>query len=348
MIANIKNLDSVRSTAIVSVLATRRIKPVNHAHLKMRQLTLLVRLDEERSLARAAAAAGLTQSAASKLLRQIEHDFDVKLFTRHARGMAPTCYGEILIRHARRALNEFGLATEEIVALKSGLSGKTAIGTVLGAGTNLAPMAVLRVKQRHPDVLARIEIGPSRTLVQKLGRGELDMVVGRVLDSSPGDDLVYEPLAPDELHAVIARVQHPLAHRQELHLGQLVEQPWILPPAGSLLRERLAAMFVQQGVPMPSNIIEAECLPVITTLLQQSDMLAVLPEEAVQSFCKAGMLTVLARNLPFAVGEFGLITRRHHKLCPAAQLMLSAVRELAQDMYPTESRSAAGARVSVA
>ncbi|MDB6010576.1 MAG: transcriptional regulator, LysR family [Gammaproteobacteria bacterium] len=339
--------DPVRSTATLSVLAARRIKPVNQFHLKTRQLTLLVRLDEERNLARAAAAAGLTQPAASKLLRQIESDFDVKLFDRHARGMAPTCYGEILARHARRALSEFGFARDEIVALKSGLSGRAAIGTVLSPGATLVPMAVVRMKERYPDVLTCVEIGSSRTLVQKLVRGELDMVVGRLLDSTPADELIYEPLAPDEPHAVIASAEHPLARRQDLQLEQLLEQPWILPPAGSLVRDRLATMLTQHGLSLPSNIVESQCLPVITALLQHGNMLAVLPEEAVQSCCEAGHLRVLIRNLPLGVGAFGLITRRHHKLSPAAQLLVSAVREQAGHLYPVASQSAACARMSV-
>jgi DNA-binding transcriptional LysR family regulator len=345
--ANISLREAVHSTATVRVLPTRRIRAVNHFRLKTRQLTLLVRLDEERNLARAAAAAGLTQPAASKLLRQIESDFEVKLFDRLARGMAPTCYGEILIRHARLALSEFGLARDEIVALKSGLTGKAAIGTVLNPGTNLVPMAVVRMKQRYPGVLTSIEIGSSRTLVQKLVRGELDMVVGRVLDSTSADELVYEPLAPDEPHAVIARAEHPLAGRQALQLEQLIEQPWIFPPAGSLVRDRLAAMLVRHGLSLPGNIVESQCLPVITAMLQQSNMLAILPEEAVQSCCKAGILTVLVRNLPLEVGAFGLITRRNHKLPPGAQLMLSALREQGEQMYPVDSHRPACTRLTV-
>lgn len=348
MKAHMTALGSVRSTATLSVLAARRTRPANQFHLKTRQLILLVRLDEERNLARAAEAAGLTQPAASKLLRQIESDFDVKLFDRHARGMAPTCYGEILIRHARLALSEFGLARDEIVALKSGLSGKAAIGTVLNPGTNLVPMAVVRMKQRHPGVLTSIEIGSSRALVQKLVRGELDMVVGRVLDSTSADELVYEPLAPDEPHAVIASAEHPLAGRQELQLEQLMAQPWILPPAGSLVRDRLAAMLVRHGLPLPGNIVESQCLPVITALLQNSNMLTILPEEAVQSGCQAGILTVLVRNLPLDVGAFGLITRRHHKLSPGAQLMVAAICEQAGPMYPADSHRPAGAKLPAA
>jgi DNA-binding transcriptional LysR family regulator len=327
-----------------SVLAARRIKPAIRFQLKTRQLTLLVRLDEEGSLVRAAATAGLTQPAASKVLRQIESALDVKLFDRHARGMTPTRYGEILVRHARLALSELGLAREEIVALKSGLSGKAAIGTVLNPGTNLVPMAVVRMKQHYPGILASVEIGPSRELVRKLLQGDLDMVVGRVLDCTRADELVYEPLAADEPHALIASAEHPLAGRKDLQLEHLIEQPWILPTAGSLVRDKLTGMFVQHGLSRPTNIMETDCLPVITSLLQQSNMVAVLPEEAVQSCLKAGILTVLVRNLPLGVGAFGLITRRDHKLSPGAQVMLSTLREEAGRLWPVASCSAGAAR----
>ena len=327
-------LDEPRSMANISVLAARRIKPAIRFHLKTRQLTFLVRLDEERSLVRAAAAAGLTQPAASKLLREIESALEVKLFDRHARGMTPTCYGEILVRHARLALSELGLAREEIVALKSGLSGKAALGTVLSPGTSLVPMAVVRMKRQYPGILASVEMGPSKELVRKLLQGDLDMVVGRVLDCTRADDLVYEPLATDEPHAVIASAQHPLAGRKDLQLEHLIEQPWILPPPGSLVRDKLTDMFVQHGLSRPTNIIETDSLPVITSLLRHSNMVVALPEEAVYSCCKAGVLTVLVRNLPLSMGAFGLITRRHHKLSPGAEVMLSILRQEAGQLWP--------------
>ncbi len=323
----------------VSATAASRIKAVSRSHLKTRQLALLVHLDQEGSLARAAAATGLTQPAASKLLRQVESALDVQLFERHARGMTPTCYGEILIRHARLALSRIGLAREEIQALKSGLPGRAAIGTVLNPGTNLVPLAVARMKQRYPRILISIEVDASRPLVQRLLEGNLDMVVGRVLDPARADELAYEPLAADEPHALIASAKHPLAERNEFQLEDLFEQPWILPPAGSLIRDKLAAMFAQRGLSLPNTVVETASLPAIATLLQHSNMVVALPEEAVQSWCKAHILTVLVRNLPLGLGAFGfgLITRRDHKLSPGAQLMLNALREVAGPLYSLES-----------
>jgi len=46
------------------------------------------------------------------------------------------------------------------------------------------------------------------------------------------------------------------------------------------------------------------------------------------------------------VGAFGLITRRHHKLSPGAQLMVSELREQAGYLYPAERRGPACTRIS--
>lgn len=328
-----------------SKASERRVKPVARLHLKTRQLAFLVHLDEERCLARAAASSSLTQPAASKLLRQVETTLGVQLFERNPRGMTPTGYGEILVRHARTALSQLGLARDEIAALKSGVLGKVAIGMVLDPHSNPVSRAIARLKQRHPGVHVCIEVDSCKQLNERLLQGDLDMVVGPVLDTAPADGLVYESLAAYESYAVIAGAQHPLANHEQLQLASLVEQPWILPPSGSLIRHKLSAMFVQSGLALPVNIVETASLPVITSLLQQSDMVAAVPEEAVHLRCEAGALTVLLRNLPLRVGAIGLVTRRGQQLSPGAQLMSKTLRELGGELHAVDNSSTPDAQV---
>ena len=59
------------------------------ARLKTRQLLLLIALDDERNIHRAAEVLFMTQPAASKQLKDLEDMLDVKLFERHPRGMEP-------------------------------------------------------------------------------------------------------------------------------------------------------------------------------------------------------------------------------------------------------------------
>lgn len=313
-------------------------KPLMQSRLKTRQLALLVHLDKERCVVRAAEAAGMTQPAASKLLREIEARLDVKLFDRHARGVAPTWYGEILVRHARLALSEINLAHEEIAALKAGLSGKAAIGTVVNPGTNLVPMAVACVKQQHPAILISVDIDFSKPLVERLLQGQLDMLVARVLDSHAAEALSFEPLA-DERLAIIAGGHHPLAGKPDLRLQDLVPQPWILPAPGSLVRDELASVFLKLGLPLPDNVVQTSSLPVITSLLRMTNMIAPLPEECVQPYCKSGELTVLIKDLGLQIGSFGIIVRRGRELSPGAQIMLRALRETAASLYSGPSHA---------
>jgi DNA-binding transcriptional LysR family regulator len=302
------------------------------SRLKMRQLALLVHLDQERCVLRAAEAAGMTQPAASKLLREFEDAFKVKLFERHARGIAPTWYGEILVRHARSILSEIAVAQEEIAMLESGLSGQASVGTVVNPATNLVPQAVSLLKQKHPGLLVNIELDYSRPLVEKLLQGQLDTVIARVLDSRGAEDLEFEPLA-DERHAVIAGASHPLAGRDDLQLEDLVNQAWILPPPGSLLRDRLFNVFLQRGLAVPINVIQTQSLPVVTSLLRASNTVVALPVDAVQPLCQSGFLTVLVKDIGVEVGSFGIITRRAYKLSPGAQALVSALRETATKLY---------------
>ena len=232
------------------------------------------------------------------------------------------------------------------MAAESGLTGRATVGTVMSAGMHIVPLAIARVKQQYPGLLLGMEIDPSRQLVQRLLQGHLDMMVGRVLEAACADELLYEPLATDEPHAVIASAQHPLAGREGLDLEDLIDQPWILPPEGNLVRDRLFSMFIQRGLSLPTNVVESLSLPAIISLLQQSNYLVALPEPAVKPCCKAGILTVLVPNLPLGIGGFGLITRRHHKLSPAALCLLTTLRELAKETYPTETRATGGARTA--
>ena len=86
--------------------------------LKLRQLALIVAIAERRSLRQAANDVAITQPAATKLLRDLEDAVGLTLFTRHAWGMAPTAYGEALVRHARGAAHRSRRSRQRVVGAR--------------------------------------------------------------------------------------------------------------------------------------------------------------------------------------------------------------------------------------
>ncbi|HEY4079778.1 MAG TPA: LysR substrate-binding domain-containing protein [Burkholderiaceae bacterium] len=302
------------------------------SHLKMRHLVLLVELGRHGSILHAAQAAHLTQPAASKLLGELEHALGVPLFERLPRGVQATRYGEVMIRRAGAALAELDAAHQEVMELQSGLSGRVAIGSVLTPSTGLLPEAIQRLKKTHARVQVAITVDTSKVLIQRLRAGELDLVIGRVLDADSVDELCFEPIT-DEPHSLIVRAGHPLLARSKLQLADLQREAWIMPPPGSILRDRLTALFLSAGLDQPIETVETLALPVVTTLLSQSDRIVALPEELVQSHLDAGVLAVLPFDLGLRMDVYGIVTRRQHQLSPGAEAALQTLREVARERY---------------
>lgn len=304
----------------------------NASRLKTRHLLLLLHLYEQRSVLRAAEAANMTQPAASKLLAEMESLLGVPLFERHARGVEPTWYGQVLIRRARFALSEIGRAHDEIHAMRTGRMGQASIGTVVNPGTNLVPQAIAVVKRDFPDILIKVEMDYSRPLVARLLDGQLDIVIGRIMGPEGASELDFEPLA-DEPHSVIVRAGHPLARRDRVTHADLADYGWIMPPAASVLRSRLDAVFLEHGLSPPQNIVETSSLPVIIHLLRHSDLLTALPAESVAPYLQTGQMHVLPIELGVRMEFFGIIRRRDQLLSPGAERVLEALRQTARRLY---------------
>jgi DNA-binding transcriptional LysR family regulator len=302
------------------------------ARLKTRQLLLLIALDEQRNIHRAAEELHMTQPAASKQLKDLEDMLDVRLFDRLSRGMEPTIYGETMIRHARMALTSLSLAHEDIVALKSGLSGQVTIGAIMSPGMSLLPRAISRVKQSAPLLRIGVEVETSNILLERLQRGTLDFLVARILDEENKSDLQYDELAEEPV-CVVTRVGHPLEHAEALQLEDIARAGWILPPHGSVLRHRCDMMFRRAGLAPPDNVVDTTALLLVISLLQQTDSLHLMPLEVARYYVQLNILSILPIEVPVKMDAFGIITRRKHLLSPGAGVLLAAIRDAATEIY---------------
>lgn len=287
------------------------------ARLRTRQLLLLEALGRERNLGRAAAGLGMSQPAATKLLQQAEETLGVPLFTRLARGMEPTASGEVLIRFARHALVDFGLAREQVAALRSGLRGRLRLGSVPGALPQLLAPALAAYKRQHPRVAVSLLVETSDVMLALLERGEVDLVLGRLTEGHAEDDFEVQPLLGEPQVAVV-RSGHPLLVKEGLALDDLVRWPWILQPPGSPQRSRFEAALREAGLHARLDITETASTVATTVLLEASDMAAIMPASLAAHYARLGVLQVLPLELPLRVPSIHLVTRRHRELSPAA------------------------------
>ncbi|MDB5860308.1 MAG: transcriptional regulator, LysR family [Ramlibacter sp.] len=305
--------------------------------IKSRQVMLLAALDEHRNLRRAAAAIHTTQPAATALLQQLEGGLGVTLFLRHARGMEPTAYGDVMIRYARSVLHDFEHAGDEMAALAAGAAGLVRIGSVMGAVPQLLAQTLVRFKAAHPRVKIALQVDTSDLLLPALVRGDLDLVLGRLPDQFQAADLAIEPLEGEAM-AVVARPGHPLFDRPPPALAELAGHSWVLHPLGSPMRRRIEQALQHAAISGLPDILETSSILATTALLEASDMLSVVPLPVAQHYARHGMLAIVPVDLPIAMAKLAIVTRSDKVPSPALREFLAALRAVAAAAEPAPQR----------
>jgi DNA-binding transcriptional LysR family regulator len=294
-------------------------------HLKSAQLLLLIALGEASSLRKAAASLNMTQPTATKLIQDLEAAVGLALFERSARGMRPTPYGEVMIRHARLMQMEIIRTREELDSLSKGASGTIRIGGVISAIPFLLAKAVAALKAEHPGLQVSVDVNTSDVLIAALLNGQLDVLLARPLALSDRSEFDYIDLI-DEPLKVVGRKQHPLALRSSATVRELGSWPWTLLPAGSPMRKVLAPVFAEMRLPGPQDIVETSSMMMMVALMHESDMLAVMPADVSDFYIRHDLLDEIPVTLPSVMGSYGIVTRRDRPITPGVRAFLAQLR----------------------
>lgn len=293
--------------------------------IKLRQLRLLVAVNEQGSILRAAATLNVAQPAATKMVRDLEKALGVELFARSTRGVVPTLFGEVVIRHAKLVLAQLRHASDELASLTQGASGRVAVGTLLAAAPHLLPHAIVALKHERPGINVSVIEGTNDKLRPMLRGGDLDLVIGRLPEYRERTGLIHEILYEEPV-SIVVRKGHPLARRRGVKLADLQSQEWILPPPETSLRRQLEQGFRGAGLELPVPSIESVSILANFTILRETDMVAALPHQVAGS---QSDLVRLPIDVDIGYGAVGVTLRRDADLAPATQYFLSIIRHIA-------------------
>ena len=293
--------------------------------LRLRQLSLLIALDEHQSLHQAAKAINVTQPAATKALNEIEDTIGAVLFERSWRGITPNLIGRCVIRYARLIHTDLSNMHEELAGLLLGQGGKVTVGSVSGPVAGRLSRAINRLRDRHPSMVVELIVDSSVRLLHRLDQGQLDLVIGRILPPRNPDLYVYRELA-DEMICVVAGPDHPLVGQSALTLEQLMDHPWILQHRGTPLRELIEREFALNDLPLPYMPVETSSIFATLSLLQQTDMLSAMSVEVAHLFSSDRLLTVLPVTITQRLTPYGLIVRSEIEPPPAVRIFINLLQ----------------------
>lgn len=295
------------------------------SRLKLRQLKLVVTVAQEGNILRGSQVLNIAQPAATKSIKELEEALGVQLFERSSRGVTPTLYGDVIIRHAKLVLTQLRHASEELQSIESGLSGRVFVGTLLAASPTLLPRSLALLRERRPGIAVTVMEGTIDKLMPALRTGDLDVVLGRLPDFREREGVEQEVLYHEPI-AIVARQDHPLTAKADLGLADLAGQPWILPPPETSLRRQLMVAFRRAEVEPPVDVVESLSILTNHTLLLESDMIAAMPYQVAS--VQPG-LAVLPISLDATASRIGATTRSSVAPSAALACFMEITREVA-------------------
>ncbi len=295
--------------------------------IKVQDLRMIVALEEHGTILNAANIMGLSQPAITKRLQDLEKDLGITLFHRMSRGVEPTPYGEIIIKHAHIILNQLRNAEGEVSDLSAGLGGRLRIGIPVAASTSLVSDAIIELLEKRKNVQVTMVEDYNIRLIPSLKRGNLDLIVGRLPNTSQFDDINIEGFYKESLQLVV-RNGHPLAGKEKIDINELLKWHWLMPPQDSIMYGQIENFFRKNSKKMPEASIYSLSHAGSLRVLQHQDLIAAFPKESIAEEVKSGRISVLDVDLSKEATEIGIITRNSGFNSPAAEMFMDIIRKL--------------------
>jgi molybdate transport repressor ModE-like protein len=212
------------------------------------RLRVLTAIDHAHSIAGAAREFGMSPSAVSHQLAQLEKEVGVDLVERGAQSLRLTTAGRRLSLRGQEVLALLDAAEKDLLAQARADSGHLRIGFFASAGVRLLPQALSRFSGRYPAVEVDLVEGEPHQLGGSVQRGGIDVLIAfeYPLDPwTPPEGVTVRELLHEPLHLVLP-AGHPAGRRSHVRLQELAGEQWITSsgtgsPVLSVL-ERLCAL----------------------------------------------------------------------------------------------------------
>ena len=301
------------------------------ARSDLSDITAFLSVAREGSFTRAAAKLGVSQSALSQTVRNLEARLGLRLLTRTTRNISPTEAGERLIQSVGPRLDEIEAELSALTALRD-----TPAGTVrIAAGEHAAEMllwpAIERLLPDYPDITIEIVIDNGLTDIV-----EQRLDAGVRLGEQVAKDMVAVRISPDVRMAVVGTPGYFATHPKPKTPRDLTVHNCInirLPTAGGIYAWEFKKGGRELNVRVEGQLVFNTATMAVKAALAGAG-LAFVPEQRVLPQLESGqLLRVLSDWCPSFSG-FHLYYPSRRQPTPAFVVVANALRQGVQVSSP--------------
>jgi len=269
-------------------------------------------------MSKGAAHCGVSQSAASQHVQEVERRLGVTLFDRSTRPLELTPAGKLYNDFCRDILSreeELGLALE---SLKHELDGAVRVASIYSIGLSEMSHLQEEFSARYPTVQLQVEYMRPEKVYEAVLNGAADL--GLVSYPEASREIAAIPWRDEEMQVAVPP-SHPFALRDEVYPADLNGQTFIGFDEDLSIRRDLDRFLRAQGVEV-NLAMHFDNIQTIKEAVALGTGISILPARTMQPEIVQGRLVAVKLHAPDLVRPVGVVHRKRKRLNRAAQAFL--------------------------
>ena len=205
--------------------------------MNIQKYMAFVKTVEYSSFTKAAEILNYSQSGISRMIRDLEKEWNVILLERNKGGVKLTGDGLHLLPHAKNLVDEYEKLQMQVDELNGLQSGLIRIGTFSSVATHWLPNIIRKFQKDYPHIDYELLLGDYTEIEDWILEGRVDCGFLRLPAYAELETIFLEQ---DNLMAIIPE-SHPLADKEKFPLMALCNEPFMLLEKGG--KNEISEMF---------------------------------------------------------------------------------------------------------
>jgi DNA-binding transcriptional LysR family regulator len=293
-------------------------------NVTLRQLRVLLAIARVKSFTKTGASIGMTQSAVSHSVRELETELGLKLFDRTTREVEMTDTGKRLAAVLEPLLDELDDILKNAHSIGEQLQGKVRIATSPTISAGLMPHCISECGERYPDIQLILWDRVQSHVLESVRNGEVDF--GVIVEPKSSIEYHCEPILTEPF-CLVCRQDHPFAKGRTVKWSSLAGQNLVLLDHASGSRQLIDRALRSQKI--ECNVVQE--LGHSTTVFQMVSAgigVSILPLLAMPAPEASGI--VMRLLTPKVNRNIMLARRRNRSLTPVAETAWQLIAAIAR------------------
>ncbi|PID46438.1 MAG: LysR family transcriptional regulator [Proteobacteria bacterium] len=289
------------------------------------------------SFTKAAEVLHMTQPAVTFQIRQLEEQFDTRLFDRAHNKVSLTDAGHVVFEYAECIFEQYSEMENSVREITGNINGSLTIGASTTVAEYMLPALLGQYTKENPDIRLRLRVSNTEGVVSMIENNVIDL--GVVEGPVANKNLLVERCRTDDL-VVVVPPGHRLLEQYDaesagINPKTVLGYPFICREPGSGTREVIADYLQTSG--LEKNVLKA-CLELgspesIKGAIEAGMGISILSSVSIAKEVKLGTLCAIPLDPPLS-REFSFVRQRQKFKVKAMDELLEFARSYCESGKP--------------